>query len=75
MLVNLRAKRKNSGLSAQQAAREMGVSRQVLLNAELGRNIPQPANAAKIANFYNLDTVDVWPEDDTAVEAPAEATA
>jgi transcriptional regulator with XRE-family HTH domain len=67
--ISLRAERLNRGLSAEAAAAEMGVDKQVLLNAENG-STPRPATAYKIATFYGYLVTDIWP-----VEEPEGAAA
>ena len=58
--VDLRAERHRRGLSATQAAKEIGVSLDVILHAEKGGR-PQPKNALKIAKYYGLDVLTQWP--------------
>jgi transcriptional regulator with XRE-family HTH domain len=62
MPINLRAERRRRGLSAAAAAREIGVSEDVLLYAERTGRQPQPENAYKIASFYEVDVLVQWPE-------------
>lgn len=61
MAVNLKAERLNRGLSAEAAAKEMGLEKQTLLNAESGSVVPRPANAKVIADFYGFKVTDIWP--------------
>lgn len=69
-MVNLRAERLNRGMSSAAAATEMGISKQVLLNAENRLNVPRPETALKIAEFYGYAVTDIWP-----VERPEKAAA
>jgi hypothetical protein len=58
--VNLRAERHNRGLSAGKAAEQIGVGKQLLLDAENGAT-PRPENAKLIADFYGYKVTDIWP--------------
>lgn len=58
--MNLVAERLNRGLSTRDAAREIGVSQDLLLRAENG-STPQPRHAKLIADFYGVKVTDVWP--------------
>jgi DNA-binding XRE family transcriptional regulator len=60
-LVDLRAARLNMGLSLNDAAQKIGVSRDTIERAEAGVGSPQPRNAFKIASFYGYQVTDVWP--------------
>ena len=60
-MVNIRGERLNKGLSAKDAADEIGISKQVLLNAENRLNTPRPETALKIAKFYGHQVTDIWP--------------
>lgn len=62
--VNLRAERLNRGLSVADAAEQIGVQKNILLNAENG-STPYPANAFKIASFYGYRVTDVWPVEES----------
>lgn len=59
-MINLRAERLNRGMNAAEAAKKMGVNKQVLLDAENGSS-PQPKNAFKIATFYGYQVTEIWP--------------
>lgn len=62
VIVDLRAERLNRGLTAEAAAKEMGVPPQVLKRAERGDTVmPHPRNAFKIADFYGYKVTDIWP--------------
>ncbi len=63
-MVNLRGERLNRGLSAEDAANEIGISKQVLLNAENRQNTPRPETAKKIADLYGYKVTDIWPVED-----------
>lgn len=67
--INLRAERLNKGLSAEAAAREMGVTAATLLNAEIRAFTPRPASAKKIADFYGYKVTDIWPLDESTEAA------
>jgi len=59
--INLKADRLNRGLSAAAAAKEMGIQKNVLLNAESGTSVPRPESAFKIADFYGYSVTQIWP--------------
>jgi transcriptional regulator with XRE-family HTH domain len=63
--VDLRAERLNRGLSARDAAREMGIDTNTLLRAESREITPHPRNAYKIASFYGYQVTDIWPVEET----------
>lgn len=52
--------RLNAGKSRARLAKEIGVSERVLRLAEIGVT-PRPANALKIATYYDRTVVDMWP--------------
>lgn len=58
--VNIVAERINRGLSLAQAAFEIGIARGTLVKAESGE-MPSPANAKRIADFYGCKVTDIWP--------------
>lgn len=66
MRISLKAERLNRGLSAEDAAAQMGVEKATLLNAESGATTPRPANAKAIADFYGYKVTDIWPLDKAA---------
>lgn len=66
--MNLAAARFNRGLSLRAAAEEIGVSEDVLMRAEGGTR-PFPANAKRIADFYNVQPTDIWPVEPDEVAA------
>lgn len=70
LAVNLKAHRLNRGMSLAEAAKHIGVPKNVLLAAESGSVTPQPRNAFKIASFYGYRVTDIWP-----VDEPTEAAA
>ena len=59
--VNLKKLRVLRGLGLAPAAEAIGVPRSVLYRAEIGEGTPHPKNAVKIAAFYGLEVLDVWP--------------
>jgi lambda repressor-like predicted transcriptional regulator len=59
-MLNLAAERHNRGLSAADAAKEIGVTQRILLGAEQGRR-PQPRHAKLIADYYGVRVTDLWP--------------
>ncbi|HYI79984.1 MAG TPA: helix-turn-helix transcriptional regulator [Thermoleophilaceae bacterium] len=71
-MVNLLAERKNRGLSQQEMADKIGVTRRVWAGAETGESEPRGRNARKIADFLELQVTDIWSADD---EPAAEAVA
>ena len=64
--INLKAERLNRGWSAAQAAKRMGIGKNVLLNAESGVSVPRPETAFKIAKEYGYTVTEVWPVDEKA---------
>lgn len=64
MNINLKAERVNRGLGLQEAADAIGVPRNTLIQAELGKRVPQPPNAFKIASFFGYKVTDIWPVED-----------
>jgi|HubBroStandDraft_6_1064221.scaffolds.fasta_scaffold204966_3 transcriptional regulator with XRE-family HTH domain len=57
----LRAARRDKGLSVEEAALAIGVSRGTLSRAERGKTTPHPGTGLKIAGFYGLKPSEVWP--------------
>lgn len=62
---NLTALRLNRGLSLTQAASDIGIARRTLERAELGIGI-HPASAKKVADYYGLTVMQIWPVKDAA---------
>jgi transcriptional regulator with XRE-family HTH domain len=58
--MDLRAERLNRGLTLEEMAERVGVTRRVLQAAEGGQQ-PRPGNALKIADFLGCQVTDVWP--------------
>jgi DNA-binding XRE family transcriptional regulator len=58
--VNLTEERLNRGLSIPALAREVEVAEHVIRHAEKG-GVPTPANALKIATFFDCRVTDLWP--------------
>ena len=63
--VNLVVERLNQGLSVNRAAIAIGIARGSLQKAEAGE-MPHPAVAKQIADFYGVKVTDVWPVDEAA---------
>lgn len=63
MTHNLRDMRRDRGLTVEQAATEMGISKQALSTIELGR-VPTAPVAFRVAGFYGLRVTEVWPSGD-----------
>lgn len=61
--MNLIENRLNRGLSLPAASRDIGISRGTLRRAEAGE-MPSPASAKKIADFYGVRVTDIWPLSD-----------
>jgi transcriptional regulator with XRE-family HTH domain len=59
---DLRAARLNRGLSARQAALEIGVTQQALRRLEGGTSV-HPASAKKVADFFGVQVTDLMPLD------------
>lgn len=66
---NLKVMRLDRGLTLQAAAKEMGIDRQVLSNAENGSTTPRADTAFKIADFYGYRVTQIWPVADPEKEA------
>jgi DNA-binding XRE family transcriptional regulator len=58
--VDLTELRVNRGLSQAAAARSAKVNKSVWGRAENGERV-SPANALKIASFFDLQVTDIWP--------------
>jgi transcriptional regulator with XRE-family HTH domain len=68
---SLRDLRRNRGLSLRAAASKMGLADpSPLFRAERGA-VPNPANAKRIADFFQVQVSDLWPEDPTKQNGPA----
>ena len=65
MSISLKAERLNRGLSLRAAAKEIGVAAPTLGRAEQGGTL-HPANAYKIASFYDCKVTDLWPTEEKA---------
>lgn len=63
--VTLLTERLNRGLSPEDAAAEIGISRVTLQRAESDLPI-QAAKAKLIADFYGVLVTDIWPVDEAA---------
>ncbi len=72
--VDIRAARLRQGLSLTEAASEIGVDKSLLHRAERGQTTPRPGAALRIAQFYGLDVLDVWPPE-SSTTSTAEAAA
>ncbi len=59
---DLRRARADHGLSLRAAAKEIGVTRGVIREAEAGRR-PQPQNARRIADFFGVTVSALWPDE------------
>jgi len=66
--VDLTELRLNRGLSQAAAARAAKVNKSVWGRAESGERV-SPANALKIANFFDLQVTDIWPLESTEAAA------
>ncbi len=60
--------RKDRGMSQQAMAVTIGVSVDVIRSLETGRYL-QPANALKVADFYEKRVTDIWPIESKAAAA------
>jgi transcriptional regulator with XRE-family HTH domain len=61
----LREARLNKGLSIRKAAKQIGVTADILLRAENGAT-PRPEAAKKIADFYKTSVTKIWPVEKAA---------
>lgn len=58
--MNIEVERLNLGLSVPDAAVAIGVARGTLVKAERGE-MPHPAQAKLIADFFGVKVTDIWP--------------
>lgn len=58
--VNLRAMRRDRGLSLRQMAEACGIQEWVIRSAETGQHVPQPRNARVIADFFGMRPSEIW---------------
>lgn len=56
----VRAHRKSRGLTQEDFARALGVSRQTIISIERGRYIPSLPLALKISRFFKCSTDDIF---------------
>ena len=59
MAITLKAARVNVGLTQEEAAKELGISRATLLNYEAGKTTPDIDRAKQIANLYKTSVDDL----------------
>lgn len=52
--ISLAAARVNAGMTQEEVAKEMGVSKQTIINWEKGRNVPGIPEMLRISNIYNI---------------------
>lgn len=64
-MIDLAAERRNRGLSQEEMAAEIGVTRRVLGAAENGAQ-PRGRNATKIARYFSVEVTDIWPVEEVA---------
>jgi putative transcriptional regulator len=57
---NVRAHRKRGGLTQEDLAKSVGVSRQTIISIERGRYIPSLPLALKIAGFFRCSTDEMF---------------
>ena len=62
-MINLEAERRNRGLSQDEMAAKVGVTRRVWGAAENGSQ-PRGKNARKIARFFGVEVTAIWPVDE-----------
>lgn len=62
--------RRQQGLSQEQAAEQLGVSRQAISKWESGQSTPDPDNLAALSRFYHVTTDYLLLEDVPAITAP-----
>lgn len=63
-MTRLEELRLNKGLSARQAAQQIGLARETLARAERGEGV-HPGSAKLIADFYGVKVTDIWPVEGT----------
>lgn len=62
-MIDLLKERTNRGLSQEEMAAEIGVTRRVYQGAESGTRVPRGENAVAFADYFNLKVTDLWPVD------------
>ena len=60
-MIDFAAERKNRGLSQDDMAREIGVTRRVYQGAESGTREPRGENALAFAKYFHCSVTDIWP--------------
>lgn len=63
--MNLKAERLNRGLSRDDLAAEVGMSRETVRQMEEFGIRPRAAAAKRVADFYGCLVTDIWPVDDS----------
>lgn len=61
-MIDFLAERLNRGMSAEAIAGEIGIPPHVYRHTEKGGR-PTPANALKIASFFDRKVTEIWPPD------------
>lgn len=59
---NLRRARLAKGFSLRGLAGEIGVTAQTIARIEAGNDVPRPATAKAIADFFEVEVIDVAPQ-------------
>ncbi|MDD6194392.1 MAG: helix-turn-helix transcriptional regulator [Lachnospiraceae bacterium] len=52
--ISLAAARVNAGMTQEEVAKEMGVSKQTIINWEKGRHVPGIPEMLRISSIYNI---------------------
>ena len=60
-MINLLDHRTNLGLSQEQMAERIGVTRRVYQGAETGERVPRGQNALAFARHFDCKVTDLWP--------------
>lgn len=59
MKITLRALRTNYGMTQEQAAKALGISRFAFQSYEIGRTLPNVKTGLKISKLFNVDLHDI----------------
>lgn len=59
-MITLEAARVNSGLTQEEAAKMLGISKYTLINYETGKSYPNVPTIKKIEDLYGLEYKDIF---------------